>query len=167
MSKKDSNVLKLNRLSSNKKILLTYSNFKSQINSLVKKNSFLVAVSGGPDSLALSVLSNAYGEEKKNKVHFVLVDHGIRKNSSKEALAVKSLLKKKGLTLNILKNKKKINKNIQSYARNIRYELLLNYCKKHKIKFIMTGHHKDDQIETFLIRLSRGSGVQGLSLIHI
>ena len=67
MSKKDSNVLKLNRLSSNKKILLTYSNFKSQINSLVKKNSFLVAVSGGPDSLALSVLSNAYGEEKKIK----------------------------------------------------------------------------------------------------
>ena len=41
--------------------------------------------------------------------------------------------------------------------------MLLNFCKKNKIRFILTGHHREDQIETFLIRLSRGSGVQGLS----
>ena len=102
-------------------------------------------------------------KKKKNKVHYVLIDHNIRANSSSEALLVKNLLKKKGIALTILKNKKKINKNIQSHARIIRYQLLLNYCSKKKIKFIMTGHHRDDQIETFLIRLSRGSGVQGLS----
>ena len=166
MSKKDLSVLKSKNLISNKKTSIIFSNFKAELNSYIKNNSFLVAVSGGPDSLALSILSKAYSEEKKNKVYYVLVDHGIRKNSSKEASAVKKLLKKKGISLSILKNKKKISKNIQSQARSIRYELLLNYCDKHKIKFIMTGHHKDDQIETFLIRLSRGSGIQGLSSMN-
>jgi len=166
MNKKDSSVLKLKELVSNKKISLIYSNFSSQLNTLIKKNNFIVAVSGGPDSLSLSALSKAYSEEKKNKVYYVLIDHNIRANSSSEALLVKNLLKKRGIALTILKNKKKINKNIQSHARIIRYQLLLNYCSKKKIKFIMTGHHRDDQIETFLIRLSRGSGIQGLSSMN-
>jgi len=166
MNKKDSSVLQLKNLSSNKKTSLIYSNFRSQLNTFVKRNTFLVAVSGGPDSLALSALSHAYLIEKKTKVFFVLVDHGIRENSSKEAQNVKNLLKKSGINLTILKNKKKINKNIQSHAREIRYKLLLSFCKKYKIKFIMTGHHRDDQIETFLIRLSRGSGIQGLSSMN-
>ena len=166
MRKKDSSVLKVKDFFLKKKNLPIYSKFRSHLNSNIKKNSFLIAVSGGPDSLALSVLSKAYSEERKNKVYYVLINHGIRANSSQEALSVKKLLKKKGINLIILKNKKKINKNIQSEARNIRYELLLNYCVKHKIKFIMTGHHRDDQIETFLIRLSRGSGIQGLSSMN-
>jgi tRNA(Ile)-lysidine synthase len=163
MSKKDSSVLKLKDLTFKNKTSLIYSNFRSQLDTFIKNKAFLVAVSGGPDSLALSALSHTYLIEKKNKVFFVLVDHGIRINSSKEAQNVKNLLRKKGINLRILKNKKKITKNIQSHAREIRYQLLLNFCKKNKIKFIMTGHHRDDQIETFLIRLSRGSGIQGLS----
>ena len=165
MSKKDSSVLKLRLkdLSLNNKTSLIYSNFKSQLITSIKKNSFLVAVSGGPDSLALSALSHTYSIEKKIKVFFVLVDHGIRANSYSEAQSVKNLFKKKKIDLIILRNKKKISKNIQSHAREIRYQLLLNFSKKNKIKFIMTGHHRDDQIETFLIRLSRGSGIQGLS----
>ena len=163
MRKKDSSALKLNKLFSNKKISFIYSNFKSQLNLSIKKNTFLVAVSGGPDSLALSALSRVFSKEQKVKVHYVLIDHGIRANSSKEAFSIKKLLQKRKINLTILKNKKKINKNIQSHARTIRYDLLLSYCKKHRIKFIMTGHHRDDQIETFLIRLSRGSGIQGLS----
>jgi tRNA(Ile)-lysidine synthase len=166
MSKKNSSVLKLRDLDLNKKTSIILNNFRTQLKPLIKNKNFLVAVSGGPDSLALSALSKAYSEEKKNKVFYVLIDHAIRKNSSKEALGVKKLLKKRGIFLSILKNKKKINKNIQSHARIIRYELLLNYCNKHKITFIMTGHHRDDQIETFLIRLSRGSGVQGLSSMN-
>ena len=62
--------------------------------------------------------------------------------------------------------KKKIVNNIQHNARKVRYSLLSEECKKKKIKLILTGHHKDDQIETFLIRLSRGSGVQGLSSMN-
>jgi len=163
MSKKNLSVLKLKNLNLNNKTSLIYFNFKSQLEKITKKKPFLVAVSGGPDSLALSALSNTYLNEKKSKVFFVLIDHGIRKNSAKEAKAVKALLKKRGINLTILTNKEKINKNIQSHAREIRYKLLLNFCNKYKIKFIITGHHRDDQIETFLIRLSRGSGIQGLS----
>ena len=99
----------------------------------------------------------------KCKVYFILVDHGIRKNSAKEALQVKKILKKHNIKLKILKNKKKINKNFQKNARDVRYELLSRFCKKNKVKNLVTAHHKDDQIETFLIRLSRGSGVEGLS----
>jgi len=163
MSKKNSSVLKLKDLNSNNIISPIYSNFKSQLETSKKKKIFLVAVSGGPDSLALSALSHIYSIEKKTKVFYVLIDHGIRTNSSREAQNVKKLLKKRRINLIILKNKKKIEKNFQSQAREVRYQLLLHFCKKYKIKFIMTGHHRDDQIETFLIRLSRGSGIQGLS----
>ena len=163
MSKKDLSVLKLKKFNLNIRSSLIYSNFKLYLEKSIKKKSFLIAVSGGPDSLALTALSKIYTNEKKNKVFFVLVDHGIRLNSSKEAKAVKSLLKKKKINLVVLSNKEKINKNIQRHAREVRYKLLLNFCNKNKIKFILTGHHRDDQIETFLIRLSRGSGVQGLS----
>jgi len=166
MRKRDLSVLRPKNLNSNNKISLIYSNFKSQLEKYIKKKNFLVAVSGGPDSLALTALSNTYLEEKKSKVFFVLIDHGIRTNSAKEAKAVKVLLKKRGINLTILTNKEKINKNIQSQAREIRYKLLLNFCNKYKIKFIITGHHREDQIETFLIRLSRGSGIQGLSSMN-
>ena len=163
MSKKDLSVLKYKKFSLNNKTLLIYTNFKLFLENFIKKKNFLVAVSGGPDSLALTALSKIYLSEQKSKVFFVLIDHGIRSSSLKEAKAVKSLLKKKKINLTILSNREKINRNIQSQARDVRYKLLLNFCKKNRIKFILTGHHSNDQIETFLIRLSRGSGVQGLS----
>ena len=163
MSKKNSSVLNLKKLNLKIKNSFIYSNFKSYLEKVIKKKPYLVAVSGGPDSLALTVLSKIFSIEKKNIVFFVLIDHGIRSNSLKEAKDVKLLLKKFKIKLIIIKNIEKISKNIQSQARDVRYKLLLNFCHKNKIKFILTGHHRDDQIETFLIRLSRGSGIQGLS----
>ncbi len=96
------------------------------------KISILIAVSGGPDSLALSALAKAYSYKKKCKIYYVLVDHNLRKGSTKEALKVKKLLKNYKINLHILKNKKLINKNIQSQARKIRYELLNHFCEKKK-----------------------------------
>jgi len=138
------------------------SNFKIKIDSLNKK-SYLVAVSGGPDSLALVALTKVYFFFNKTKFHYVLVDHNIRKNSKQEAKKVRDLLKKKNINLKIFLNKKKIIKNIQAEARLARYEILVNYCKKHKISTILTAHNLEDQVETFLMRLSRGSGLKGLS----
>jgi len=140
-----------------------YINFKSLLKKHIKENSFVVAVSGGPDSLALTALSKVYSNETKAKAYFVLIDHGIRNNSASEALIVKKILKKNKIKLNIVKNNFKIKSNIQSQARNIRYKLMAEFCKKNNAKFILTAHHSNDQVETFLIRLSRGSGVQGLS----
>tara|TARA_Y100000817_G_scaffold295183_1_gene269649 strand:- start:455 stop:1486 length:1032 start_codon:yes stop_codon:yes gene_type:complete len=166
MSKKNINALSLRSLKENLKLLNFYNNFRSQLNKTIKKKPFLVAVSGGPDSLALTALSQIYKLEKKVKVSFVLIDHGLRKNSKKEAFYVRKLLNKQKIKLHIIKNNKIINKNIQSEARKVRYELLKNFCIKKKISYILTGHHSDDQIETFLIRLSRGSGIQGLSSMN-
>jgi len=164
MSKKDLSVLKVKKnFKLDEQSSLIYFNFKKTLNKTIKIKSFLVAVSGGPDSLALTALSQMYKMEKNNKVYFVLIDHGIRSNSTKEANLVKKLLIKKKINLSIIKNKEKIGKNIQNQARKIRYDLLLKFCKKKKIKYMLTAHHSEDQIETFFIRLSRGSGVQGLS----
>ena len=165
MSKKNSSVILKNNFKNYKELFTIYSNFRKKINSL-KNKSFLVAVSGGPDSLALVALSKSYSYQHKCKIYYVLVDHSIRKNSSLEAKSVKKLLQKYQIKLNILTNKKKIEKNIQSEARLIRYDLLSSFCKKRKIKTIFTAHNFEDQVETFFIRLSRGSGVEGLSSMN-
>ncbi len=162
MSKKNSSVNLKNGFKNFKDLSYIFQNFKNKLDRLNEK-SYTVAVSGGPDSLALAALSKAYSHIKKTKFSYVLVDHNIRKNSSKEAKQVKNLLKKKNLNLNIILNKKKITNNIQGKARNVRYEILSNYCKRNKINTLLTAHNLEDQVETFFIRLSRGSGLKGLS----
>ena len=91
------------------------------------------------------------------------MDHNIRKNSKQESKKVKNLLKKHKVNLKVLVNKKKITRNIQAEARVTRYEIISDYCKKNKINTILTAHNLEDQVETFFIRLSRGSGLRGLS----
>ena len=162
MSKKNSNVILKNGFKNYEELSHIYSIFKKKLNSF-KKKTFLIAVSGGPDSLALTALAKSYSYENKCKIYYVLVDHNLRKNSSHEAKSVKKLLKKYQIILNVLKNKKPIEKNIQSEARVVRYNLLKSFCKKKKIKTILTAHNLEDQVETFFIRLSRGSGLHGLS----
>ncbi len=162
MSKKNSNVILKNRFKNYKELSHTYNIFKKKLN-FFKKKKFLIAVSGGPDSLALTALAKLYSYETKSKFYYVLVDHNLRKNSSREAQLVKKLLKKHQITLQVLKNKRIIKKNIQSEARNVRYNLLTTFCKKKKIGMILTAHNLEDQVETFFIRLSRGSGLDGLS----
>ena len=141
-------------------------NFKNKLDRLNKKK-YVVAVSGGPDSLALAALTKAYSYQKKLKFCYILIDHKLRKNSHLEALRTKKLLKKQKINLKILINKKKINKNVQAEARVTRYEILTKYCKKNNIGIVITAHNLEDQVETFLIRLSRGSGLKGLSSMKL
>ena len=162
MSKKNSSVNLKEGFKDFKDLSNIFLNFRNRLNKLNQIN-YLVAVSGGPDSLALVALTKAYTFYKKTKFHYVLVDHNIRKNSNKEAKKVKKLLKEKNINLKIIINEKKILKNIQAEARNRRYEILLKYCKINKIKILLTAHNLEDQVETFFIRLSRGSGLRGLS----
>ena len=162
MSKKNSSVILKEGFKGFGDLSKTYFEFKKKFNHL-KQNNYVVAVSGGPDSLALAALTRALSFERKIKFYYVLVNHNLRKDSSKEAILVKKLLKKNFFNLNILNNRSKISKNIQSQARLIRYKMLSNFCEKKGIKTIVTAHNLEDQVETFFIRLSRGSGLTGLS----
>ena len=165
MSKKNSNVSLKNTFKDFKDLRNLFHNFKNKLD-LLNKKKYTVAVSGGPDSLALVALTKAYSQEKKIKFYYVLVDHNIRKNSALEAKQVKKLLKKHKINLNIILNKEKITRNIQGLARHTRYEILSNYCKKKKVNTLLTAHNLEDQVETFFIRLSRGSGLKGLSAMN-
>ncbi len=168
MSKKNSNVKKFKKkFQENSRILNVYNVFKKNI-SFSKKNLIVVAVSGGADSLALSALTKFNQYNGNNKYFYVLVDHGYRKKSSQEALKVRKIIKTKiDENLIIIKNKQKFKSNLQKNFREIRYKNLFNFCIKKKAKILMTAHHFNDQIETFLIRLARGSGVQGLSSMQM
>ena len=157
-SKKTHNFL-LNKLK-NKRILQIYNKFESD---LKINNDFIVAISGGPDSLALSFLAKIFAIKNSLKIKYFIVDHKLRKDSTSEAKNVQRLLKNYSINLDILSwNGRKPKKNIQSVARNKRYELLINKAKKHKIKNILLGHHLDDLFENFFIRILRGSGLNGL-----
>ena len=150
------------------KIINSYDKFKSIIFKNIKSNSFALAVSGGPDSLCLAYFSKIYASELGNRIHILIVDHNLRKESYKEALKVKKILKKRKILGKILSWKGKVPmSNIQKKARDIRYSLISNYCLKKNIKYLITAHHGDDQIENFFIRLIRGSGITGLSSMEI
>ena len=84
------------------KILNFYKNFKSIIFKNIKTKSFALGVSGGSDSLCLAYFSKIYSSECNNKVHVLIVDHKLRKESSKEALQVKKILKKRKIPSKIL-----------------------------------------------------------------
>ena len=128
------------------------------------KKKFAVAVSGGPDSLALAFLSKIYSLNNKIISKFLIVDHRLRPESTNEAKLVKKVLKKHSINAEILTwYGKKPKKNIQSVARNKRYDLLIKRCKKLKINNIILGHHQDDLLENFFIRIFRGSGLKGLT----
>ena len=165
MSRKNSSVLiKIPKLLksklNNKKINKIYRAFES---SLKLNDDFLVAVSGGPDSLALAFFAKVYSLKKNLRSEFIIVDHKLRKESTIEAKHVKKILKKFFIDSKILtwRGKKPL-KNVQSLARKKRYEILFDSCKKLKIRNILLGHHQDDLFENFFIRILRGSGLKGL-----
>ena len=143
-----------------KRISKIYKEFRASFNI---KEKFAVAVSGGPDSLALSYLAKCYSLENNIKVKYFIVDHKLRKESSLEAEYVKNILKKNDIKCKVLIWKgKKPTKNIQATARDKRYSLLAKECKKNNIKYLLLGHHLNDLFENFLIRIVRGSGLKGL-----
>ena len=143
-----------------KRVLKIYKQFEK---SFQCNHNFIVAVSGGADSLALTFLTKIYSIKKSLKAKYFIIDHKLRKNSSSEAQSVKNLLKAKSINAVIIKwNGIKPKSNVQSLAREKRYNLLVDQAKKLNIKLILTGHHWEDLYENFFIRILRGSGLNGL-----
>jgi tRNA(Ile)-lysidine synthase len=126
----------------------------------------LLAVSGGPDSTALMVLAARWRAALPSGPTLVAVtiDHGLRPDSAKEAAAVKRLADKLGVKHRIIRwTGKKPATGIQAAARTARYRLLASAALRCGARHILTAHTLDDQAETILFRLARGSGLAGLA----
>ena len=128
--------------------------------------SLVLAVSGGPDSTALMLLAARWRDSLKTKPKLiaVTVDHGLRKESKREAAAVARLARGLRIMHRTLRwNGRKPVTGVQQAARAARYRLLGDAARKAGATHILTAHTLDDQAETVLIRMARGSGLTGLT----
>src|SRR3989304_730507 len=126
----------------------------------------ILAVSGGPDSTALMLLAKRWLDRRPRGPGTVAatIDHRLRSESKAEAAAVARLARKLGLRHRALVwSGKKPKTGLPNAAREARYRLLAGLARKLKADAIATAHTRDDQAETVLLRLARGSGLSGLS----
>jgi len=127
---------------------------------------FVLAVSGGPDSTALLVLAARWAKRLKHapKLVAVTVDHGLRREAAAEAKAVKRLAQSLNVPHRTLRWRgEKPKTGLQEAARLARYGLLAQAARRAGFGHILTAHTLDDQAETVLFRLARGSGLGGLA----
>src|SRR6266852_1557531 len=132
---------------------------------LANAPALILAISGGPDSTALLVLAARWRASLKAgpKLLAVTVDHRLRRESAREAKAVGRLARKLGVAHRILRwNSAKPKTGLQAAARQARYGLLAKAARAASAYHVLTAHTRDDQAETVLIRLTRGSGLAGL-----
>lgn len=127
-----------------------------------------VAVSGGGDSLALMHLLADWAKAARQTPPVVLtVDHGLRAGSRADAGKVRRWAKAVGLKAQVLRwEGEKPKGDIEAAAREARYRLMAKWCRAHGIAALYVGHTRDDQAETFLLRLARGSGLDGLAAMR-
>jgi tRNA(Ile)-lysidine synthase len=122
------------------------------------------AVSGGPDSLALTFLLKDWLEARGGRLTALTVDHGLRPGAAAEAAWVGRLMQAHGIAHEILRwEGPKPAASRQAAARTARYGLLLAACEVRGIFHLALAHHLEDQAVTFLLRLGRGSGLDGLA----
>ncbi len=129
---------------------------------LAGRGGLILAVSGGADSTALMALVARW--RKRPPALVVSVDHGLRPEAAAETRIVAENAAQLGLPWRIMKAPKRPQSgNLQDWARRARYSLLATAAVEAGFDTIVTAHHEDDQAETFLLRLARGSGVYGLA----
>jgi len=123
-----------------------------------------VAVSGGADSLALCLLAHGWAAERGGAVVGLTVDHGLRAEAAAEAARVAAWLAARGIAHHVLRWRPPADlSNVQAAARAARYDLLSAWCRSAGCLHLLTAHHREDQAETLLLRLARGSGLDGLA----
>ena len=122
-----------------------------------------LAVSGGGDSVALLLLAHA---TIPDWVDVATVDHGLRPEAADEARFVGAICAELGLSHTVLKPTSPISGSLQTNARVVRYALLESWADERDLAWIATAHHTEDQAETLMMRLLRGSGLAGLSAIR-
>ncbi len=126
-----------------------------------------IAISGGADSMALAWLAHRWAASRHITLYALTVDHGIRPEAAKEARQVGQWMAEWELEHHILTHQQTLDTaNLQAQARDVRYGMMANWCHQHGVEHLLLAHHEDDQAETFLIRLGRGSGVDGLAAMQ-
>jgi tRNA(Ile)-lysidine synthase len=128
-----------------------------------EKPTIAVAVSGGADSMALCLLAHEWAKSNNGKIVAITVDHHLRPSSTDEAKSITKWLNEKNIEHHILDWETPQTQGLEAAARSARYSLLNEFCQQKGILHLMIAHHVDDQAETFLMRIERGSGVYGLS----
>ena len=118
-----------------------------------------LAVSGGPDSLALLLLAH---EALPGEIAVASVDHGLRIESADDVSLVERVCQERDIPFTALKVRVGTG-NLQAKAREARYQALARWADESGLGALSTAHHADDQAETLLMRLARGSGLSGLS----
>lgn len=124
---------------------------------------FGIAVSGGPDSMALLDLA---ARAFPGRVEAATVDHQLRAASADEAAMVAEWCRDHAISHALLYPAEPLDGNVQRWARKQRYAALEAWRVERGIDWVFTAHHADDQLETMLMRLNRGSGVNGLAGIR-
>ncbi|HQQ06664.1 MAG TPA: tRNA lysidine(34) synthetase TilS [Candidatus Omnitrophota bacterium] len=135
---------------------------------IAPRDRIIAGVSGGPDSTALLLVLKALSAQYKLTLHAAHVDHMLRKTSKRDARFVKDLCAKLDIPVTIRKidiMRRSTGRSIEETARDERFAFFCTLAKKHKADTIALGHNLDDQAETVLMRLLRGSGLYGLSAI--
>lgn len=123
-----------------------------------------LAVSGGGDSGALLCLAADWARPRGVRLLVLTVDHGLRPDTAREAEIVRRQASVRGLAHETLVwEGPKPSANIEAEAREARYRLLAAACRRHGLTDCLLGHTEDDQAETLLLRLARGSGLKGLA----
>ena len=142
----------------------TFSDLLTRIGGFEPAPHIAVAVSGGSDSMALCLLADDWARRRSGRVTGLIVDHGLRAESEQEARRVADWLARREVSTTLLRWRgKKPTKNVQAEARRARYALLTGWCRAAGVLHLLLAHHREDQGETFLLRLGRGSGSSGLA----
>ena len=135
---------------------------------LVDRRGIAIAVSGGSDSMALLLLLREWCANRHVTLTALTVDHCLRDASGTEAAQVTAWCATLGVTHVVLPwamgaSQRGLSRSPQAAARTARYDLLSGWCRANGYASLCVAHHADDQIETFFLRLARGSGVDGLA----
>ena len=127
-----------------------------------------LALSGGPDSMCLLFLLRNWCKIVNGELVVLIINHNLRNEALSEAKEINKYIKKLNVSSKIISvNKNKIKNKSMHEARNNRYNLLTNFCSKNNILHLFVGHHKDDNIETFITRKVSGSDFEGLGSIKL
>ena len=133
---------------------------------LKDRDTIILGISGGPDSMALLNLLIKVREKIDLKLVCAHVNHNVRKASFKEKEFLENYCYDKKVTFESMIIEKYGDDNFHNEARNIRYHFFEKVIEKYGANYLMTAHHGDDLIETILMRITRGSNLEGYSGFH-